>query len=65
MEELEKIPKELNVSANLKEEQQHELTSTPRACVSSCICRRRGPSQPSLGVEDLVLAKIICPITGE
>jgi hypothetical protein len=29
-------------------ERQYELTSTPRARVSSCICIRRWPSQPSL-----------------
>jgi hypothetical protein len=32
-------------------EQQYELTSTPRAHVSSCICSRRWPSRPSLGRE--------------
>jgi hypothetical protein len=31
--------------------QQYELTSTPRAHVSSYICSRRWPSQPSLGRE--------------
>ena len=40
-------------------------TSTPRACVSSCICSRRWPSQPSLGGEALGLEKIICASTGE
>ena len=29
----------------------YHLTSTPRACVSSCLCSRRWPSQPSLGRE--------------
>jgi hypothetical protein len=65
MEELEKVPKELKGSATLYVEQQYELTSTPRACVSSCICSRRWPSWPSLGGEALGLAKIICPSTGE
>jgi hypothetical protein len=32
-------------------EQQYELTSTPRARASSCICSRRWPSWPSLGRE--------------
>jgi hypothetical protein len=43
--------------------QQYELTSTLRACVSSCICSRgwRWPSQPSMGGEALGLAKIIYP----
>jgi hypothetical protein len=36
-------------SATLKVEQQYELTSTPRARVSSCICSRRWPTQSSLG----------------
>jgi hypothetical protein len=30
---------------------QYELTSTPRACVSTCICSRRWSSRPSLGRE--------------
>ena len=46
-------------------EQQYELTSTPRAHVSSCICSRGWPSRPSLGGEALGLEKIICPSTGE
>jgi hypothetical protein len=51
MEKLEKAPKELKGSAALYVEQQYELTSTPRARVSNCICSRRWPSQPSLGRE--------------
>jgi hypothetical protein len=51
MEKLEKAPKELKGSATLLVEQQYELTSTPRAHISSCICIRRWPSQPSLGRE--------------
>jgi hypothetical protein len=51
MKELEKVPKDLKGSATLLEEEQYELTSTPRACVSSCICIRRWPSRPSLGRE--------------
>jgi hypothetical protein len=47
------------------DEQQYELTSTPRARVFSCICSRRWPSQPSLGGEALGLVKIICPSIGE
>jgi hypothetical protein len=65
MEDLEKVPKELKGSATLSVEQQYELTSTPGACISSCICRRKWPSWPSLGGEALSLAKIICPSTGE
>jgi hypothetical protein len=48
MEEIQKVLKELKGSETLWEEQ-YELTSTPRVCVSSCICSRRWPSQPSLG----------------
>jgi hypothetical protein len=51
MEELEKVSKELKGSATLYVEQQHELISTPRACVSSYIYSRRWPSRPSLGRE--------------
>jgi hypothetical protein len=46
-------------------EQQYELTSTPRACISTFICSREWPSQPSMGEEVLDLAKIICPTIGE
>jgi hypothetical protein len=35
--ELEKVPKGLKGSAALQEKQQYELTSIPRAPVSSCI----------------------------
>jgi hypothetical protein len=48
IEELEKVPKKLKGSASLQKEQKYELTSTPRAYVSSCICSRRWPSWPSL-----------------
>jgi hypothetical protein len=65
MKELEKIPKELMGSATLLKDQQYELTSTPQNCVSSCICSRGWPSQPSMGGAALGLAKIICPSTGE
>jgi hypothetical protein len=51
MEEPEKVPKELGGSATLYVEQQYELTSTPGACVSSCISIRRWPSLPSLEIE--------------
>jgi hypothetical protein len=65
MEKLEKAPKELKVSATLKVEQQYELTSTRRACISSCICSRRWPSWPSLEERPLGLANFICVSTGE
>jgi hypothetical protein len=52
MKELGKVPKELKGS---------ELTSTPRAHVSSCICSRGWPGRPSMGEEALGLVKIICP----
>jgi hypothetical protein len=65
MKELEKVLKKLKVSVTLYEEQQYELTSTPRTFVSSCICSRGWPSQPSMGGEALGLLKIICPSTGE
>jgi hypothetical protein len=65
MNEQEKVPKELKGSATLQEEQKYELTSPPRACVSSCICSRGWSSQPSMGGEALGLANFICPSTGE
>jgi hypothetical protein len=65
MKELEKVPKELKRSATLEEEQQYELTSNPRAHVSSCICSRGWPSGPSMELEALGLSKIICPSTGQ
>ena len=65
MEELEKVPTELNGYATVKEEQQHELASTPRPSVSSCICSRTWPSQPSLGGETpLVLQTLYATVQG-
>jgi hypothetical protein len=61
MEELEKVTKELKESASLEVEQQYELTSTPRAHVSSCICSRRWPSRPSLGREAPWSCKLYIP----
>ena len=46
-------------------EQQYELTSTPRTCVSSCIYSRGWLSRQSMGEEAFGLVKIICPNTGE
>jgi hypothetical protein len=37
------------------------LISTPRALVSSCICSRRWPSQPSLGREAPWSCKLYMP----
>jgi hypothetical protein len=66
MEELDKIPKEQKGVCNpIGGITEHELTSTPRACVSSYIYSRRWPSWPLLGGEALGLAKIICPSTEE
>jgi hypothetical protein len=61
MEKLEKAPKELKESATLKVEQQYELTSTPRAHVSSCICIKRWPSRPSVGREAPWYCKLYMP----
>ena len=61
MEELEKIPKELKGSATLQVEQQYELTRTPGACVSSCICIRRWPSRPSVEREAHGSCKLYMP----
>ena len=62
---LEKVPMEPKGSANLKEDQQYELTSNPLNYVSSCICGRGWPSQPSMRGEALGIVKIIYPSTGE
>jgi hypothetical protein len=61
MEEIEKVHKELKWSATLWVEQQHELTSTPRVHVSSCICSRIWPRWPSLGREDPWSYKLYMP----
>jgi hypothetical protein len=61
MEKLEKAPKELKGSATLYVEQQYELTSTPRGCVSSYVCSRRWPSWPSLGREAPWSCKLYMP----
>jgi hypothetical protein len=61
MKELEKVPKELKGSPALQEEQRYELTSTPRARVSSCICSRGWPIRPSMGGEALDSVKALCP----
>jgi hypothetical protein len=37
----------------------------PKNYVSSCICGKGWPSQPSMGGEALGLVKILCPSTGE
>jgi hypothetical protein len=56
-----KVPKELKVSATLYVEQQYQLTSTPRTCVSNCTCSRGWPSRMSMRGEALCLVKIMCP----
>jgi hypothetical protein len=61
MEELEKVPKELKGSATLYSDQEYELTSTPRALVSSCIFSRRWPSWPSLGRQAPWSCKLYIP----
>jgi hypothetical protein len=61
MEELKNVPKELKGSATPYVEQQYELTSIHRACVSSCICSRRWPSRPSLEREAPRSCKLYMP----
>ena len=61
IEELEKVSKELKGSATLEVEQHYELTSTPRALVSSCICIKRWPSRPSLEREAHWSCKLYMP----
>jgi hypothetical protein len=53
-------PNELKGSETLYVEQ-YELTSTPRARISSCICSRRWPSRPSLGREAPWYCKLYMP----
>jgi hypothetical protein len=65
VEKLEKAPKELNGFVTLWVEQQYELTSTPRARISSCICSRRWLSRSSLGKQaPLVLQTSYAPVQG-
>jgi hypothetical protein len=61
MEELDKVPKELKGSATLQVEQHYELTSTPGARVSSCICIKRWPSRPSVKREAHWWCKLYMP----
>ena len=61
MEELEKVPKEIKESSTLYVEQQCELTSTPGAGVSSCICIKRWPSRPSVERETHWTCKLYRP----
>jgi hypothetical protein len=61
MEELEKVPKELKGSATEWVEQQYELTSTPKARVSSYIYSRKWPSPSSLGREAPRSCKLYMP----
>jgi hypothetical protein len=61
MDELEKVPKELKGFGTLLVEQQYELTITPRACVSSCICSRSWPNWPSLAREAPWSCKLYMP----
>jgi hypothetical protein len=61
MEELEKVTKELKGSTTLQVKQQYELTSTPRAHVSSCICIRRWLSRPSVEREAHWSCKLYMP----
>jgi hypothetical protein len=64
MEKLERAPKELKGYATLYVEQQYDLTSIARVCVSSCICSRRWPSRPSLGREAPWSCKLYMPQSG-
>jgi hypothetical protein len=80
MKELEKGPKNLKGFAAPKEEQQYELTCTPRAHWginhlpkkthggihdSSCLCSRGCPSRSSMGGETLGPVTVLCPSVGE
>ena len=56
-----KVPKELKGSATLYVEQKYDLTSTPGACVPSCICIRRWPIRPSVEREAQRLCKLYLP----
>jgi hypothetical protein len=57
---LEKLEKAKD-SATLLVEQQYELTSTPRARISTCICSREWPSGPSLRRENPWYCKLYMP----
>ena len=67
MEELEKVPKELKGSATLMNYlvQHYELSSTPGASVSSCICIRRWSVSHHWKERLIGLANFICLSIGE
>ena len=59
MEELEKVPKELKVSATLQVEQHYELTSTPELLTLAAYVGHHWKERP------IGQANFICPSTGE
>ena len=65
MEELEKIPKELKVSAILQVEQHYELTSTPELLTLAEYVSKYGLVSHHWKERPTGLANFICPSTGE
>ena len=65
MNELEKVPKELKGSATLQEEQQYELTSTPRSVSLVAYVAEDGLVGHHWEERPLGLANFICPSTRE
>jgi hypothetical protein len=65
MEELEKVPKELNGSATIYVEQHYELTSTPELLTLAAYVSKDGLVGHHWKDRPIGLANFICPSTGE
>ena len=65
MEELEKVPKELKVSATLQVEQHYELTSTPELLSLAAYVSKDGLVGHHWKERPTGHANCICPSTGE
>jgi hypothetical protein len=65
MEELEKVPKELKVSATLQVEQQYELTSTPELVSLAAYVSEDGLVGHQWKERPIGLANFICLSSGE
>ena len=65
MEELEKVAKELKVSATLQVEQHYELTSTPELLTLAAYVSKDGLVGHHWKERPIGLANFICPSTGE
>ena len=65
MEELEKVSKELKISATLQVQQHYELTSTPELLTLATYVSKDGLVGHHWKERPIGLANFICPSTGE